>query len=116
MGIFLLCLVLTIAFPMINISFNHLHYSIEKTKMIYLAESVAETLKNEEISNDVFEQIKIFGQVNFECLDDDDLDKYQCRIIQLEEDEYLWNLKIILSQRNSEVNIKDVEIQAFFPR
>lgn len=115
-GIFLLGIIVVAIIPMINISYENLHYSREKTRMIYLAEYIVETLKSHKIPSYMIEEFEIKGESYFEEFDEEDAKLYACKIQLLEEHGNLWNIKIILSHKNSEVNLKDVELQACFPK
>lgn len=115
-GIFLLGIIVVTIIPMLNISFENLNYSIEKTRMIYLAEFVVETLKGEGLPEYMIEDFHIKGESYFEGLDEEDAMVFSCKVELLEESDKLWHIRISLFQKNSEVNLKDVELQACFPK
>lgn len=84
--------------------------------MIYALEAVAESLKNEKYSDPIFEDLGLGEEVELNDSFIEEITGYECRIIIIGEDDYSRTVKIVLKQKNSEVNTKDVEIQAFYPK
>lgn len=84
--------------------------------MIYALEAIAESLKNEKYSDPIFEDLALGEEVDLNGSFIEDMTSYECKIIIIDEDDYSRTVKIVLRQKNSEVNTKDVEIQAFYPK
>ena len=116
-GIFLIGVVVIYLLP----SFNNIFLSFKKAKidtnLVYLAESIVESLKAERISNpEIFEQIKEAEKFLYTKLDQEDLDKYDCYVINDDENEYLWKFKVVVNTRKDEGKMSNVELKASFPK
>lgn len=116
-GIFLIGVVVVYLLP----SFNNIFLSFKKAKtdtnLVYLAESIVESLKAERISNpEIFEQIKEAEKFLYTKLDQEDLDKYDCYVINYDENEYLWKFKVVVNTRKDEGKMSNVELKASFPK
>src|SRR5699024_10281260 len=115
-ALFLLGLGTITVFPILNTSFKGFSLAGRKAEMVYAAETVAETIMaNRDELEDLFIQLEEHGEVDVTDLLTDNFSKYKCQIINTEDNEYLWNIKIIVNYNGKE-SISDVELQASIPK
>lgn len=116
-GLFILGLGVATTIPIINTCFNNLNRVEIKSEMIYIAESVIENIKgNTEEYIEIFEDLEEEGEAIFNQLDQEDLQKYECKIINMGNKEYTWDIKVIVVSLNNSIEVSDVGLRATFPK
>lgn len=112
-GLFILGLVVVFAFPII-LSSGSSYSSVKiSTEMNYLGESIYERLNSrDEYSNKIIDELIISNEVIFDDFDLDYADKYQCKIVNLNQNDILVDILIIIKYTSGGGKILDVEYKA----
>ncbi len=117
LGIFLIGIVVIYLLPGFNRIFLNLNKAREDTQLVYLAESIVESLKFERIHNpEIFKTFEKKDSILYTNLDQEDLNQYNCLIVKEDETDYLWTLRIIVSRKREKGRGSNIEIKASFPK
>lgn len=117
LGIALLGLVVVTALPLLNYSYRGYERIISRVEMTYIGEKLSEELRSDNIYfKSLLENFKDVEEVEYFDLEEEDLQKYGCKIINMGDNEYLWELKIIVYSKNSEEKIPNVELEINIPK
>lgn len=117
LGIALLGLVVVTALPLLNYSYRGYERIISRVEMTYIGEKLSEELRSDNIYfKSLLENFKDGEEVEYFELEEEDLQKYGCKIINMGDNEYLWELKIIVYSKNSEEKIPNVELEINIPK
>lgn len=131
MGLTLLAIVTITCLPILNTALNNLMLAKEKTKMIFIAESIIEEIKSfdynltdeGECLLDI-EFVELINQLNNETLVTIKLPldveskkyKYVCTINKESKLEDLWKIQVEVSLHEDRGKIKNVNIISYIPR
>lgn len=84
-------------------------------EMNYLGEYIFERLNSkDEYSKKLLSKLE--DEIDFLDLEDKYMERYSCRIKNLEDEDYLWNIKIIVESINNEGEIPYVEFFGTIPK
>lgn len=114
-AIFLIGLTASLFLPILVSNYQTISIIKLQGEMDYLSQYIFERL----YSNDPYTQnllVEMNDEVEFTDLDNIYLDKYKCRILNLDVEEGLWNLKVIVEIRNSGEEIPYVELYGTIPK
>ncbi|HLR20451.1 MAG TPA: hypothetical protein VK087_00460 [Tissierellaceae bacterium] len=114
-SIFLMGLTITFILPLFNNNIMTVKTIESRKEMNYLGEYIFERLKSKDkYSSKLLEQLK--DEIEFTDLDPEYIKKYKCKLINLENEEYLWNLKVVIKPIITEGVIENVEIYGTIPK
>lgn len=100
-GLFLLGLVSTVGFPIIQNSLGNYNRVNDRQHMYYLCEMVVERLRSKDTTlDDIFTELETSSEVNVSTIGATDLGKYKCRITKTKETEILMSLDVRISVDN----------------
>lgn len=131
MGLTLLAIVTITCLPILNTALNNLMLAKEKTKMIFIAESIIEEIKSFDYNlTDEGEYlfdiqfVELINKLNNETLvtiklplDVESIKfKYICIINKESKFEDLWKIQVEVSLREDRGRIKNVNIISYIPR
>ena len=95
-GIFIIGLIVLAVFPVFSNSFIQYSKIDKETEMIFLGESIYERLSaRDDYCQDLLEELIVLDEVVFDDLSDQYLDKYESRIVKLDEYESYLDISII---------------------
>lgn len=131
MGLTLLAIVTITCLPIMTTAFNNLMLAKEKTKMVFVAESIIEEIKsfdyNSTQEGEYLFDIKLIDLID--KLENEDsiivklpLDiensnfKYRCTIYKEDNFENLWKVQVEISLPNERRKVKNVSIVAYIPK
>ena len=112
-GLFLLGLIVVLILPIFTSVYNQYSKINSKTEMIYLGESIYERLcSKDEYSKELIDSLTHNDEVIFDDVSVEYLQKYESRIIKIEESEIFLKINIIINPKSNGGNISDVEFEA----
>lgn len=116
-GIFLLGLVSTVGFPIIQNSIGNYNRIEERQHMYYLCEMVVERLRAKDINLEpLFIELETNKEITISSIGLTDFGKYKCLITKTKETLTYWNLDVKIYIDNEMRNSQYVEYRAVVKR
>ena len=109
-GLFLLGLVSTVGFPIIQNSIENYNRVKERQHMYYLCEMVVERLRSKDDSlDDIFIELETSSEIIVSTIGAYDLEEYRCKITKTKETDIFINLDVRIYIDNEMRNSQYVE-------
>lgn len=117
MGVFLLGLVSTVTFPIIQNSIGNYNRIKERQHMYYLCEMVVERLRAKDKNlESIFIDLETNNEITVSNIGLTDLEKYKCRITKTKENDLFMNLDVRIYIDNEMRNSHYVEYKTVIKR
>lgn len=114
-SIFLIGLATIFFLPLFGDSLRSFKIIEIRQEMNYLCEYIYERLNSkDEYTVELLNELK--DEMEFTDLKSEYIERYKCRVINMDKEEYLWNLKIIIESRKTREEINHVEIYGTIPK
>ena len=116
-GLFLLGLVSTVGFPIIQNSIGNYNRVKERQHILYLCEMVVERLRAKDSSLDyIYEELETSSEILVTTIGRTDLGKYKCRITKTKVTEEFMNLDVRIYRDNEMRDSQFVEYKTVIKR
>lgn len=116
LGIFIIGLISIISLNLLSFTPLYFQRSEENMNIDYIAETVFENLKSKDIENlDFLESLTLNSESNYP-LSEELKEKYLCKVVLTEENDYLWCFKVIVSIKRDKVRTSYEEFQGSIPK
>lgn len=115
-GIFLLGLISVVSLNILSFSSIYFKKAEENIEIDYIAEMIIENLKSkDEDSIDFLNGLNMGNDLEYP-LSDDYKDKYSCKLLLVEDNDYLWCFKLNICRKTDEGRTAYEEFQASIPK
>lgn len=114
-SIFLIGLAVIVFIPLLGNNLKTSKIIESRLEMNYLGEYIFERLNSkDEYTIEVLNKLK--DEIEFTDLKLEYAEKYRCKLININTEEYLWNIKVIVESKDDRGEINHVELYGTIPK
>lgn len=116
-GVFIISLIIVCMLPALNTSYLILHKAKDKSDMVYLTESIFESLKASHYNNpEYLEELLSLDFLEYKDIILIDESRYECYIRGELKNNILWNIEVELVDKKYKGMVPSVKIKGSLPK